>query len=138
MRSQASPAENAIGEVVYNHWLMPARIRPILLILILVSAGLAYYFILLKTDEPEGVLKASGTIEATEVDVAFQIPGKIEQVIVAEGNPVKEGDVLARMSSDELQSRVQQIQASLDAVTSQTRQQQAALELRRGVVENQI
>src|SRR5207249_9772821 len=45
---------------------------------------------------------------------------------------------LARISPDEPNARVAQIQASLDAVVSQTAQQEAALQLREGVVENQI
>lgn len=117
---------------------MPARIRLILLILIVVGAATLAYFLFFQTAERDDVLLASGTIEATEVDAAFQIPGRIAEVMVAEGQMVKAGDVLARMSPDELQARVAQIQASLDAVRSQARQQQAAVELRRGLVENQI
>ena len=114
----------------------PARL---VLLAVALIAGVALAFVYFFRDrEPEGVLRASGTIEATEVDSSFQIAGKVSEVLVREGDPVKQGDVIARMSSDELQSRVSQIQASLDANSSQALQQQAALEMRRGVVENQI
>src|SRR5690348_5003337 len=88
--------------------------------------------------ETEHLLHASGTIEATKVDVSFQIGGRVATVSVVEGQPVKLNDVLARVSSDELTARLNQIQASLDAIVSQARQQEATLEMRRTVVENQI
>jgi HlyD family secretion protein len=57
---------------------------------------------------------------------------------VREGQPVKEGEILARMSPAELEARLDQIQASLDAVKSQRLQQEAVIEMRQGVIENQI
>jgi HlyD family secretion protein len=51
---------------------------------------------------------------------------------------VKAGTVLARLSSEELEARVRQIQAARDGVSGQIRQQEAALALRTGVVENHL
>jgi len=114
---------------------MRSRVRfAVLALAVVVIAGLAYYF--LRPREPENVLKASGTIEATKVDVSFQISGRVSELPVREGQTVKEGDLLGRLSPDELNARVQQIQASLDSIISQAAQQAAALDLRRGVVEN--
>jgi len=115
---------------------MKTRVRFILLIAIVAIAATAYYF--LRPREPEGVLRASGTIEATKVDVSFQISGRISELRVSEGQHLKQGTVLARLSPDELNARVSQIQASLDAIISQAAQQQASLEMRQGLVENQI
>lgn len=117
---------------------MRRRSRLILLtvaVVLLVVFGASF---LLRDRQPSGVLRASGTIEATSVDVSFQISGKVAEVLGREGQPVKQGEVLARLSDEELQARVNQIKASLDAITSQSLQQEAALEMRRGVVENQI
>jgi HlyD family secretion protein len=114
------------------------RLRTLLVVVVLLGAlalAAAYFFIDRKT---ENVLRASGTIEATNVDVSFQIGGRVVEVSAVEGQRVKAGDVLAHLSSEELTERVKQIQASLEAVTSQTRQQEATLELRGGIVENQI
>lgn len=49
-----------------------------------------------------GSIKVSGNVEATEVHVAFRIPGKIKEILVDEGYSVKKGDVLARLDTDEL------------------------------------
>ncbi len=118
---------------------MTSRIRLILLILIVVGlAAVATSIYLLLTRPPDDILKASGTIEATKVDISFQISGKVEELLVDEGRPVKKGELLARMSSEELDARVSQIKAALDAVRNQALQQEATLEMRQGVVENQI
>jgi HlyD family secretion protein len=115
---------------------MTSRVWFGVLLAIVIIAGVTYYF--LRPREPENVLKASGTIEATKVDVSFQISGRVSELPVREGQSVKEGDLLGRLSPDELNARVQQIQASLDSIISQAAQQEAALDLRRSVVENQI
>ncbi len=117
---------------------MTRRSRLILLTVVVVAAAGATAGYFLQTEPAGNALRASGTIEATEVDVSFQIPGKVAEVLVDEGQPVSKGEMLARMSSGELQARLAQIQASLDAVRSQARQQEAGLRLRQNVVENQI
>jgi HlyD family secretion protein len=88
--------------------------------------------------EDESVIRASGTIEATEVDVSFQIAGRVTEVLADEGQAVKSGDVLARIANQELTERVNQIRAALDAAVSQVRQQEKTVEFRRDVVEGEI
>jgi HlyD family secretion protein len=100
-----------------------------------VAIASAYFYF---NRENENVLRASGTIEATDVDVSFQIGGRVIEVSAMEGQQVKAGDVLARLSSEELTERVHQLEASLQAVISQSRQQKANVELRGSVVESQV
>jgi HlyD family secretion protein len=114
------------------------RLRTLLVVLALLGAValVASYFYFQR--EKENVLRASGTIEATDVDVSFQVGGRVIEVSAVEGQAVKAGDVLARLTSEEVTERVHQIQASLEAVMSQALQQQATVELRVSVVESQI
>ena len=114
------------------------RLRTLLAVLALLGAVALVSFYFYSRRENENVLRASGTIEATDVDISFQIGGRVIEVSAMEGQAVKAGDVLARLSSEELTERVHQIQASLEAVISQARQQQANVELRGSVVESQI
>jgi HlyD family secretion protein len=114
------------------------RLRTLLVVLALLGAIAAVSAYLYLHREKDSVLRASGTIEATDVDVSFQIGGRVIEVGAVEGQPVKAGDVLARLSSEEPTERVHQLEASLDAVNSQARQQQATLDLRSGVVDSQI
>ncbi len=64
---------------------------------------------------PEDVLLASGTIEATEVDVSFKIPGRVIERPVDEGDRLRAGDRVARLESKELEAEVERLRASLTA-----------------------
>ena len=114
------------------------RSRSLLVVIaVLATAAIlaGYIYTHRKTDHS---IRASGTIEATDVDVSFQIAGRVVEVLAVEGQPVKAGDVVARIFADELTHRVSQIQAALDAAASQVRQQQGAVRMRGDVVEGQI
>ena len=58
-------------------------------------------------------LVASGTVEATEVALGFQVPGRIDQVIPHEGDRVTTGEVLAQLDRTELEARRAQSEAML-------------------------
>ena len=104
-------------------------------LLVVAALLVAYYF---RHQKPDNVIRASGTIEATDIDVSFQIPGRVTEVLAVEGQPVKAGDVLARVAAEEFTERVHQLEAALEAATSQVRQQEKTVQLRREVVEGQI
>ncbi len=107
-----------------------------LLILLVVAVASVLHFRNLQSND--GILRASGTIEATKVDVSFQIGGRVAQVSAVEGQPLKAGDVLARLDPNEIKAHVNQIMASLDVVHSQIIQQKSTVDMRRDVVENTI
>lgn len=114
------------------------RSRSLLVVVVLLTAAALVAGYVLTHREADNSIRGSGTIEATDVDVSFQIAGRVVQVLAIEGQPVKAGDVLARISPDELAHRVSQIQAALEAATSQVRQQERVVALRRDVVEGQV
>lgn len=53
-------------------------------------------------ERPEGALRISGNIELTEVQVSFQVPGRVTQRLVDEGALVRQGDLVARLDAAEL------------------------------------
>ena len=55
----------------------------------------------------------NGRIEATEVDVASKLAGRISTILVAEGEQVLAGQVLARMDTQALRAELLQAQAQL-------------------------
>jgi HlyD family secretion protein len=63
----------------------------------------------------DGVLVASGTIEATEVAVSFKIPGRVIARPADEGQRLKAGDPVATLESKELEADVGRLRASLAA-----------------------
>ncbi len=53
----------------------------------------------------ESPIQASGMIEATEIAVAPETSGKVADVLVHEGDPVKAGDILLRLDDQGLQAQ---------------------------------
>ena len=64
---------------------------------------------------PAGVLVASGTIEATEMDASFKVSGRVVERPVDEGQRVAAGALIARLESPELEAEVERLRASLQA-----------------------
>jgi HlyD family secretion protein len=81
------------------------RFAPVLVLLAVAAAGV-YGAAALRRDEPgAGFASGNGRIEATEVDVATKLPGRVEDVLVAEGEYVEAGQPLARMEVQGLQAQ---------------------------------
>jgi RND family efflux transporter MFP subunit len=66
-------------------------------------------------------VRASGTIEATQVDVAAQVAGQVRELRVDEGNSVKPGDTLALLDRVSATASVSLAQANLDLAQTQAR-----------------
>jgi len=64
-------------------------------------------------DLPEGLAKTNGRIEATEIDVASKYAGRLEAVMVDEGDQVQQAQVVARIDSPEYQAQLQTAQANV-------------------------
>lgn len=74
-----------------------------------------------------GFAESNGRIEATEVDIATQYPGRIAEILVDEGDHVTRGEVLARMDARGLVAR-------RDQADAQIRQAESALESARSTL----
>lgn len=61
----------------------------------------------------DGFIGGNGRIEATEIDVATRMPGRIEEIFVREGDFVRAGQALARMQIDSLQAQQAEARAVL-------------------------
>lgn len=62
-----------------------------------------------------------GYVETQEVDVAAKIPGRIIEMKAKEGDFLHKGDVIAVLQSDDIQAKVEQAKAGLDAAEAQLR-----------------
>jgi HlyD family secretion protein len=81
------------------------RFGPVVVLLAVAVAGV-YGSAALRRDGPgAGFASGNGRIEATEVDVATRLPGRVEEVLVAEGEFVRAGQTLARMELQGLQAQ---------------------------------
>jgi len=77
------------------------------------------------------LLKVSGNIELTEVDIAFKSAGRLVVLAVKEGDPVKKGSLIARLDQEELLQRRESAAASLDSAHSRLAQSGTAIEYQR-------
>ncbi|MDD4052096.1 MAG: biotin/lipoyl-binding protein, partial [candidate division Zixibacteria bacterium] len=57
----------------------------------------------------------TGMVEATEVDVAAKIPGRVDSVLVREGDRVTRGQVLATLTTKEVDAKLEQARGVMEA-----------------------
>ena len=61
----------------------------------------------------------TGLVDATEIDVASKIPGRIKEMLVREGDRVAKDQPLVTITSDEIDAKLSQVNAAIDAANSQ-------------------
>jgi len=71
----------------------------------------------------------SGTIEAKQAELGFQISGRIVEVVVNEGQLVKRDQLLASLDQSEYKARHEQAQASLENAIKNVQRLELVLEL---------
>jgi HlyD family secretion protein len=64
-------------------------------------------------DETDALVSGNGRIEAVEIDIAAKTPGRIENILVREGDFVAAGQVVAHMDIDVLEAELRQAEAEL-------------------------
>jgi len=98
--------------------------RIIFVIVIVVAVVLAVVYFHEENLNSGNILKVSGNIEASEIRLSFQTPGKLAECLVDEGYSVKKDQVLARLDKDELIKIKEQAQADLAQAQSNYQLQQ--------------
>jgi HlyD family secretion protein len=94
---------------------MNKKQRIFLVVALLVVAAVVLRLTVFSGSSSDGVILASGTVEAAEADLGFQIPGRIESIAVREGDPVDSSSVLASLDRTELNARREAGVASAEA-----------------------
>lgn len=101
-----------------------ARLAPLGVALILLAAC---------TREPASEqIRLSGTVEARESDLAFQVPGRIVRLLADEGATVEAGQVIAELDPRDYELALQRARAEADAA------RQALAALQAGTREQEI
>lgn len=83
-------------------------------------------------------VRVSGNIELTQVNISFKIPGRLVERAVNEGDPVRKGQVVARLDKEQLLAQRARAQAALDASESMLVQQRTAVALQSETLEGQL
>lgn len=111
-----------MGKRVVNRWLNIILVAAAVALL----AGVAWWSLRPEAENP-GLTTGNGRIEATEIDVATRLPGRLAEVLVEEGEILEPGRAVARMDTATLEAELAQARA-------QQRRAENALETARAMV----
>jgi HlyD family secretion protein len=79
----------------------------------LTGGGIFAWRQLKPTGLPDSFAVGNGRIEATEIDIATKIAGRIKEILVNDGDVVEAGQVVARMDTQTLAAELHQAQAQV-------------------------
>jgi multidrug resistance efflux pump len=95
---------------------MNARNKFLILLAIIMTISATYYFF----STPRGNdLVLVGTVDANQIVVSPQIEGRISKLLVDEGTPVKQGDLIAVLDPSELEAEERAAAATIASMRSQ-------------------
>ena len=108
---------------------MSVRNRFLLIVLIIFGISLTYYFVSTPSHRD---LVLIGTVDSNQVIVSPQIEGRIQKLLVEEGTPVKQGDLIAVLDPSELEAEERAAAATIDSLRNRVAETQATLEATAG------
>ena len=91
-------------------------------LVVLIVAALVIWNMIRPTGPGEGFISGNGRLEATEIDVSAKLGGRVQDILVSEGDNVTAGQILAHMQVDTLEAQRDEAQArqqqSITAIAS--------------------
>ncbi|MBI4758769.1 MAG: biotin/lipoyl-binding protein [Chloroflexi bacterium] len=93
------------------------RVPVALTLILVIAAGLWWTVEGSRTNS--GAFLASGVMEATEVLIASEVPGRVVEMAAEEGQTVEAGAVLVRLDDSVARAQVKQAQAALELAQAQ-------------------
>ena len=90
--------------------------KKIILILILIIVAVSIIFLYIRWSErkpPGNILMISGNIEAHESIVGFKVQGRLDELLVQEGQYAHEGDLIARLDREDYMQQVRVDEATV-------------------------
>jgi HlyD family secretion protein len=101
--------------------------RIIILVVVLAVAVIAVYAFRGSNHTPSNRIVVSGNIELEEVNIAFKTAGRLIERTVNEGDPVTQGQVIARLDRDQLLAQRSREMAALGGAQSALAQSTTAV-----------
>lgn len=80
------------------------------------------------------LISGNGRIEAVEIDIATKLPGRIEKVLVDEGDFVQKGQLLAIMQTDTLNAQLAEAEAQYKQAQNAVKSAEAQVAVRKSDV----
>src|SRR5512138_614948 len=95
---------------------MPKRLSRAQIVMIVAFLAAALYFgFRVYSNKDDVKLRASGTIEAVEVNVSPETSGKVKETLVDEGKTVNAGDPILRLDESLLSAQREVAQRGVDS-----------------------
>lgn len=108
---------------------MSVRYKIFIILGVIFLAALGYYLIFSPSSKD---LVLIGTVDSNQVIISPQVPGRIAKLLVDEGTPVKQGDLIALIDPAELEAQARGAAATIDSLRSQVNSTQATKEATQG------
>ena len=115
---------------------MKKKIIIMVFVALLIGVGLLVY--LGQKNNREKGLFYSGIIEATQANLSFQVPGRVAQVNVQEGQSVTKDQIIAELDRAEFESRYVQAKANLDRAQKTKQQLGTVLDISRKTLPSEV
>jgi HlyD family secretion protein len=98
-----------------------------LAILVAIGGYLALDRWVLNSGLPDGLVQVNGRIEGDHVTIAGKYPGRIQELLVREGDQVTKGQVLIKLDDAQTTARVEQARRAFEAVEAEVQAAHADL-----------
>ena len=114
----------------------PYRKWTVIVLAVLVAGFFGFRYLRARRNAlPKGIASGNGRIEAKQVDVAAKLPLRVAQVLAAEGDLVKPGQVVVKMDTTTLEAELAEAKAGLAAAQEQLAVANAAITKKKSEIE---
>jgi len=117
---------------------MKKVVRVVIVLAVLAAIGVVVLRSKLFDKPDPNIIRLSGNIELTQVDIAFKAPGRITVLNVKEGAKVSKGQVLAAIDKATLTSQKEREEAGVESATAQLAQMITAIQFQREAIEGDL
>jgi HlyD family secretion protein len=106
---------------------------------VLAAAGVgAWYWYSDAMNRNPNVILVSGNLELTQVDLSFKTAGRMTELAVREGDFVKQGDLIAKLDSAQVEQQLLRDQAAVASAQSSLQQLQTSIEYQGATIDSDI
>ncbi len=108
---------------------MSVRNKFLIVLGVIFTAALTYYYFSTPSNKD---LVLIGMVDSNQVIVSPQVEGRLSQLLVDEGTPVKQGDLIAALDPSELEAEASAAAATIDSMKSKVAETHSTLEATQG------
>ena len=90
--------------------------KSVIVMVLVLLAGILIFYLYINKDKnavPQGFVMGNGRLEATEVDIATKLAGRLTEVLVKEGDFVDKDQIVAKIDASTLQALLKQAEAEV-------------------------